>query len=154
MKKQRPDILILGIGNILMADDGVGVRVVERLRDHSLPETVELVDGGTAGADLIDILSDRQKAIVIDAIDIDAEPGSIHRFNGDTWMASAGRTLSLHEVGLAQALSMVRLINSAPRELVVYGIQIQTIETSLELSTPVAEAIVSVTQRILEEVHS
>ena len=68
MKKKRPiSTLILGIGNILLSDEGVGVRVIEHLKEHPLPKTVELVDGGTAGADLIDTLSDRQHVIIIDA---------------------------------------------------------------------------------------
>lgn len=154
MSQRRPEVLILGIGNILMGDDGIGVRVLERLREQSFPDTVELVDGGTAGADLVDILADRRKAIVIDAVDIRAEPGTVIQYSGDAWIEHARQTISLHEVGLSQAVSMVRLIGAAPRELVVFGIQILRMEPSLELSNPVAEAIGQVVRRILEEVQS
>lgn len=154
MSQRRPEILILGVGNILMGDDGVGVRVLERLRELSLPVTVEPVDGGTAGADLVDILADRRKAIVIDAVDVGAEPGSIHRYEVDAWIEHAQQVISLHQVGLGQALSMVRLIGAAPREWVVFGVQIQTVEPSLELSEPVAKSVDLLVRDVLKELNS
>jgi hydrogenase maturation protease len=150
----RPEILILGIGNILMSDDGIGVRVVERLREIPLPESVELVDGGTSGADLVDILADRKKAIIVDAVDVGAAPGTILRFDGDTWSEKGGQTLSLHEVGLSQTLSMVRILNAAPRELVIFGVQIRTLDHSLEMSKPVSEAIGPLVRLVLAELES
>jgi hydrogenase maturation protease len=153
MPGQRPDILVLGIGNILMADDGVGIRVIEGLRSMSLPAGVEVVDGGTSGADLVDILAERRKAIVIDAIDVGAVPGTVMRFAGDSWTEHASQAISLHEVGLGQAMSMVKLIGVAPQEMVVFGIQIQCLEPSLELSRPVKEAIGSVVQQVLTEIE-
>lgn len=154
MSGQRSEILILGIGNILMADDGVGIRVIERLRGIPLPAEVELVDGGTSGADLIDILAERRKAIVIDAIDVGAKPGTVIRYAGDSWSEHARQALSLHEVGLGQAMSMVKLIGVAPQEMVVFGIQVQRIEPSLELSAPVTEAVASLVRHILAEIES
>ena len=64
-----PPVLVLGIGNILLRDEGVGVRVIEALGSHKLPAGVERADGGTAGADLVDLLADRRKVIVVDAIE-------------------------------------------------------------------------------------
>jgi hydrogenase maturation protease len=154
MPGQRPEILILGIGNILMADDGVGIRVIERLRSRPLPAGVEVVDGGTSGADLVDILAERRKAIVIDAVDVGADPGTVMRFAGDAWTEHTRQVISLHEVGLGQALSMVKLLGVAPQEMVVFGIQIQCLEPSLELSRPVEEAIGLVVQQVLTELHS
>jgi len=153
MPGQRSEILILGIGNILMADDGVGIRVIEGLRSMSLPAGVEVVDGGTSGADLVDILAERRKAIVVDAIDVGAVPGTVMRFAGNSWTEHASHAISLHEVGLGQAISMVKLIGVAPQELVVFGIQIQSIEPSLDLSRPVEEAIGSVVQQVLAEIE-
>jgi hydrogenase maturation protease len=153
MPGQRPEILVLGIGNILMTDDGVGIRVIERLRSVPLPAGVEVVDGGTSGADLVDILAERRKAIAIDAIDVGAEPGTVMRLAGDSWTEHASQAVSLHEVGLGQAISMVKLIGVAPKEIVVFGIQIQCLEPSLELSQPVEEAIESVVQQVLAEIE-
>ncbi len=153
MPGQRSEILILGIGNILLADDGVGIRVIERLRGVPLPGGVEVVDGGTSGADLVDILAERRKAIVIDAIDVGAQPGTIMRFAGDSWTEHASHAISLHEVGLGQTMSMVKLLGVAPREIVVFGIQIQCLEPSLELSQPVEKAIGSVVQQVLAEIE-
>jgi hydrogenase maturation protease len=153
MPGQRSEILILGIGNILMADDGVGIRVIEGLRSMSLPAGVEVVDGGTSGADLVDILAERRKVIVIDAVDVGAKPGTVMRFAGNSWSEHASQAISLHEVGLGQAISMVKLIGVAPQELVVFGIQIQCIEPSLDLSRPVEETIGSVVQQVLAEIE-
>ena len=71
---ERRPILILGIGNILLRDEGVGVRVIETLQKQKLPDTIDLVDGGTSGADLIDILADRRKVIIVDAVDAGISP--------------------------------------------------------------------------------
>ncbi len=76
----RHPVLVLGIGNILLRDEGVGVRVIEKLQLMDLPDGVEVVDGGTAGADLLDVIAEREKVIVIDATDVNAEPGGIVRF--------------------------------------------------------------------------
>ena len=153
MPGQRSEILILGIGNILMADDGVGIRAIERLRGIPLPAGIEVVDGGTSGADLVDILAERRKVIVIDAIDVGAKPGTVIRYAGDSWSEHARQAISLHEVGLGQAMSMVKLIGVAPQEMVVFGIQIQCLEPSLELSRPVEEAIGLVVQQVLAELE-
>jgi len=80
MTHTRTPILVLGIGNILLRDEGIGVRVIEALGQQQLPAQVELVDGGTAGADLLDILSDRQVVIIVDAAVFDAPPGTLLKF--------------------------------------------------------------------------
>ena len=82
-ERSRRPILVLGIGNILLRDEGVGVRVIERMLKMRLPDNVELVDGGTAGADLLDVLAERKKVIVIDAVQADCEPGTVLKFTAD-----------------------------------------------------------------------
>ena len=78
--KRRCPILVLGIGNILLCDEGVGVRVIEALQTMELPATVEVFDGATAGVDLLDVLADRRKVIVIDAVQADGPCGAVFRF--------------------------------------------------------------------------
>ena len=144
--------LILGIGNILMRDDGVGVRVVEELARCELPEGVELLDGGTAGADLVDALADRPKVIVVDAIDAGAEPGAVYRFTDADLREGAAGPLSLHEFGLLETLRMAEQLGCAPGRVVILGIQPRTVAPGLELSPEIAAALPAVLRAVLEEV--
>ena len=98
--------LIIGIGNVLLRDEGVGVRAVESMSGIDLPDGVEVLDGGTAGIDLIDVIADRSKVIVIDAVRGTAAPGTIYCFTREALLDTTETTISLHEIGLAEALDM------------------------------------------------
>jgi hydrogenase maturation protease len=121
--ENRAPTLVLGIGNILLRDEGVGVRVIEAMREMALPSWVELVDGGTAGADLLDIIADRRKVIVIDAMDADAEPGTILRLEIGDLAGPENPDVSLHEIGLLETLAMTRHLGCSPQEVVVFGVK-------------------------------
>ncbi len=152
MHDNRPPTLIVGIGNILLADEGVGVRVVERLRSIPLPDTVELVDGGTAGADLIDILADRDKVIVIDAVDLGTTAGTLYRLTPEQIEASVD-SLSLHQLGLAETLKMVKLMKKPLGEVIIFAVQIGSIEPSLNLTPSVSAVVESLILQILMEIE-
>src|SRR4030042_7180736 len=92
------DILILGIGNLLLKDEGVGVHVVERLREIPLPENVEVLDGGTAGLDLVDFIGGRKKLIVIDAVNAGEKPGTIYRLTEENLDIKPKALTSFHEI--------------------------------------------------------
>lgn len=150
----RRPILILGIGNILLRDEGVGVRVIERLQEISLPDDVELVDGGTAGADLLDVLANRQKVIVIDAVEADCQPGTVLRFSADELTQPDGVGMSLHELGLGQALKMTKQLGCEPKEVVVFGIKPRDISCGLEISEEIAAAVPKVAELVLAEIKN
>ena len=143
--------LLLGIGNILLRDEGVGVRAIEAMRDVELPEDVELLDGGTSGVDLIDELADRRKVIVIDAMQADCKPGTILRFSAEDLMQERGGALSLHEVGLLETLMATRHLGCAPQDVVIFGIQPKEVSPGLELSKEVKEALPKVIELVLAE---
>ena len=146
--------LVLGIGNILMADDGVGARVVEELEklgDRSLPASVDLVEGGTSGLALVDLLEGRRKVIVIDAIIEGGEPGSIHRLAPEDLDERGSAAVSLHDFGLPDSLEMARQLGSAPTEVVIFGIVAKEICPRLELSPEVARAVPEAVKLVLEE---
>lgn len=149
MSPRRP-LVVLGIGNLLLSDDGVGVRVIEALEDVALPGDVELVDGGTAGADLIEVVADRQKVIVIDAMETGGPPGTVLRVPGAD-LCAEDTQLSLHEVGLVDALHMARRLGCEPGEVVVFGVQPERLELTLELSETVSGAIPDIVRRVREE---
>ena len=148
----RRPILVLGIGNILLRDEGVGVRVIEQMQEMRLPDDVELVDGGTAGADLLDVLADRKKVIVIDAVQADCEPGTVLRFTADDLVRPDGVGVSLHELGLGEALTMTRQLGCAPENVVVFGIKPKATACGLELSDEIAALIPNVIKLVLEEI--
>jgi hydrogenase maturation protease len=150
----RRPVLVLGIGNILLHDEGIGVYVVERMQKGGVPDYVEFLDGGTAGADLLDHICDRQKVIVVDAVDVDStnspqadiEPGTILRFTSDCLASNTGQSISLHEFGIADTLAMARRLNCAPHEVIIIGIKPKDITPGLGLS----EKIAGVVPRIIE----
>ena len=142
----RRPVLVLGIGNILLHDEGIGVYVVEQMQEGGVPDYVELLDGGTAGADLLDHICDRQKVIVVDAVDADIEPGTILRFTSDDLVSNESSSISLHEFGIADTLAMARQLNCSPQEVIVIGIKPKDISPGLGLS----EKIASVVPRIIE----
>jgi hydrogenase maturation protease len=148
----RRPILVLGIGNILLRDEGVGVRVIEQMQKIHLPDDVELVDGGTAGADLLDVLAERQKVIVIDAVQADCEPGSVLRFTVNDLVRPDGVGMSLHELGLGEALKMTRQLGCEPREVVVFGIKPKDIGCGLELSEEIAASVLRIVELVLAEI--
>lgn len=148
----RRPILILGIGNILLRDEGVGVRVIERMQEIPLPDDVELIDGGTAGADLLDVLADRSKVIVIDAIQADCEPGTVLRFTADDLTKPDRVGMSLHELGLGQALTMTKQLGCEPKEVVVFGIKPRDISCGLELSEEITASLPKVVELVLAEI--
>lgn len=143
--------LILGIGNILLRDEGIGVRVIEAMRDLTLPEGVEILDGGTSGADLIDEVADRPRLIVVDAIKAAVEPAAILRFSDKDLLERAEGPISLHEFGLVETLLAAKHLGCAPREVIIFGIQPNDISSGLELSSEVAAIVPKIAELVLKE---
>jgi hydrogenase maturation protease len=134
--------LVLGLGNILMRDEGVGVRAVERLAAcYDCPSEVTLLDGGTLGLDLLPYLEEADRLLVIDAVDLGAEPGTLARLAGEQVPAVLSVKVSPHQVGLADLLAAARLRGVFPEEVVLLGIQPEIIEVGLDLSPRVATQV-------------
>ena len=132
-------VLILGLGNILLGDEGLGVRAAERLAQRfELPVGVEVVDGGTSGLDLIDILAGRDHVIVLDAVDADAGPGSLVHLNESAIPIGWQTKQSHHQLGLGDVLAALALLELAPRAMTVIGLVPAEMEPGLELSPVVA----------------
>ncbi len=149
-------VLVLGVGNILLRDEGVGVRVVEELQRLGTPDSVELCDGATAGLDLLDVLAERRRVIVVDAMAANQEPGTVLRF-GSTDLDEGGLPPtqtgphSAHELGLAEALTVARQLGIAPGELVLYGVEPKEIDYGLELSPEIAAIVPALARQVLSE---
>ncbi len=153
MTKNRKPILILGIGNILLGDEGIGVHVIETLRHISLSEEVELVDGGTAGADIIDIIADREKIMIVDSMETDDEPGTIRIFSIDDFRPLNNLTVSLHSLGIVETICMTKLLGCAPREVIIFGIKPEKIHCCLELTEKISRKVPKIIELILSEIR-
>ena len=133
--------LVLGLGNILLRDEGVGVRVVEALAErYALPAEVEIVDGGTAGMDLLNTLAGCDHLLICDAVRTGGPPGSVVKLNGDQVPALFQTRCSPHQLGLSDLLATLTLTGEAPATVTLIGIIPADLGLGLELSDQAAEA--------------
>jgi hydrogenase maturation protease len=134
---------VIGIGNILLGDDGVGVQVARGLAArYTFPPHVEILDGGTLGLDLIAYVCETERLLVIDAAKTGAPPGTITVFRGGDVPAVMRSLLSAHEASLCDLLAALTLIGKMPEQFVTVGIEPQVIAPSLDLSPAVRSALV------------
>ncbi len=147
--------LILGVGNYLLSDDGLSVHVLEYLqKNHQLPEEIQVVDGGTCGLDLLQFLEGVHNLIIIDAVNMRKEPGTIIRLSGDDVPAYLSLKISPHDIGLPDLLATAKLRDLYPENIVVFGIQPASLELSLELTPLVAAQVEPLAAMIVDEVMS
>lgn len=134
-------ILVLGVGNILLTDEAIGVRVVEALAQRfHLPEEVEVLDGGTAGMELLDAMANRDHLIIADAIvSRKSEPGRVIILRDDEVPTLFCNKISPHQLGLADVLSALRFTGEFPAKLTLIGVTPASLEPHIGM-TPVVEA--------------
>lgn len=129
MSGRTTAVLVLGIGNVLWADEGFGVRAVEALHaEWVFPEGVRLIDGGTLGLELFDEVASARRLLVFDAIDRGLDPGTLAVLRGSDVRAWGARRLSPHQNGLHDVLALAVLHDSAPEAVTVIGVQPVTLE--------------------------
>lgn len=123
-------VLVLGIGNVLWADEGFGVRCIEVLtRDWSFPSHVKLLDGGTQGLYLLPFIEEASKLIVFDAIDYGLDPGTLHVTEGDEVPSFMGaKKMSLHQTGFQEVIAASKLMGYCPNEITLIGCQPEDLE--------------------------
>ena len=145
-------VAIVGVGNILLKDEGIGVKVVKELEDEfSFPSDVALIDGGTAGHHLINMISGFDVLIVVDAVQGGEPPGTIYRFTLDQIPFEVNTHLSVHQVGVLEALNQVKLLGKE-QKITFIGIEPQDISPwGMELTPVVAEKIPKLITLVLEE---
>ena len=148
----RKPNLILGLGNPLRGDDGVGCQVAEALAQQTLPPGVEVMDGGTPGVGLLHLLEGRRRVILVDAADMGRAPGSVVRFRPhEVRLGESAEGFSLHHSGVAEALALAEALRLDLPELVMFGVQPARIGWEQELSRPVQAAVASVVVAVTQE---
>lgn len=145
-------VLVLGVGNILLSDEGVGVHVIQKMQKAKLPEDVELIDGGTAGLNLLNYIEGREKLIVIDCLMAEDKPGSIYRFRLEDLTTPTEMITSLHQVGLREVLNILSQTSQIP-ETIIIGIVPKTTAVNMSLSAEVETVIPKVIELVLKEIE-
>lgn len=145
--------VVLGVGNILLSDEGFGVRVAEALSQRfRFPDAVEVLDGGTLGIELMRFLDGAQRLILIDAIH-GSEPGSFRIIQGDDVRLYFQEKVSLHEMGIQEVLASLVVMEKPIAEIVVIGVVPQSLEIGLDLTPLVASRIDEATDSVIRQLH-
>lgn len=146
-------ILVLGIGNILLKDEGIGVRVAERLKKMKLPPDVEVIDGGTGGLNLVYCIEGRKKVIVVDAVKAEAPPGTLFRFTDKDLGAKKGVMRSAHGIDFTDVVSVSNFFDTKPEEIVFLGVEPEDLSAGLELSPKMEEILPVLIGLVMKEIR-
>lgn len=145
-------VIILGIGNLLLKDDGIGVHLIEHLKELDIESTynVELIDGGTCIPNLLDVFMTNGRIIVLDSIKGGHAPGTIYKLTPEELGTCIKETTSLHDVQVLDIMRDAGLLGFEP-EVVIIGVEPEEITFDLELSPIIKETIPQITNIIEEE---
>jgi hydrogenase maturation protease len=154
MTKDR--IVVLGVGNILLRDEGVGVRVIEKLQSqYSLPENVRVVDGGTQGLWLLSTIQEADHLIVVDAVLGGDEPGTIYRLTRNDLPKGLRAKQSAHDSDLVEALNLCAILEEEPKSVVVVGIEPADIQPfGVDLTEKVAAKLDELVSLVVDELKA
>jgi hydrogenase maturation protease len=153
--EHAPSFVVLGVGNILKQDDGVGVRVVQSLiQTYDLPSQVRLIEAGIAGLGLLSDLEGAENLLIIDAVDGRGSPGTIYRLTPEDLPKSSGSFLSAHAIGLPEVLATLQLLGNRPRTRII-GIQpLEVGKMGNELTPPLRKVIPLAVAAVIEELQA
>lgn len=148
-------IIVLGVGNLILSDEGVGVRAVEELeRRFSFPEYVELIDGGTSGMEVMGNLSHADHVLILDAVKTGAPPATLVRLSGDEVPKFFSLKMSPHQVSLSDVLATLEFAGESPGSVTVLGVVPVSLDNSLELTPRVAAKLPQLVAMAVEELRS
>lgn len=144
--------LILGVGNVLLGDEGIGIRVVEELQhNYAFADDVEILDGGTAGIELLRYIENRDLLIIIDAMAADQAPGTVFKVEGEDVPKRFMTKISPHQIGLSDLLAAGVLSESIPKNIVLFGVEPENLQTGIYLSDSVTKSIDKLVSAIIDE---
>ncbi len=147
-------IVVLGVGNTLLSDEGVGVRAAEKLqRDFVLPAGVEIIDGGTTGMEMLEDLACAGHIIIVDAVRSGNAPASIVRLAGEQVPVFFRTKLSPHQIGLSDVLATLELTGEQPGGVTVIGVEPVSLETAMALSPQVEALLPEVVSLVVAELR-
>jgi hydrogenase maturation protease len=148
-------LLVLGLGNVLLEDDGVGSAAVALLLDRfEAPAGVRVLDGGTLGLSLLPYLDEAETVILVDAVRADARPGSVIRLDGDDVAPAVATRLSPHQVGVSDLLDGARWLDRYPSRVLLLGLIPQSMNLAVGLSPLVRASLSELVDRIVDEAQA
>jgi hydrogenase maturation protease len=151
----RKKTVVLGVGNLLFSDEGVGVHVVNKLMEMALPPEVEVIDGAVGGLGLMNVVMGADRLIVIDAVKGGGPPGSIYRLGAEDLTTYPDvYKMSVHEIGVLEVIRLSGLMGHTPKTTVI-GVEPKSLETGMELSPEIQSKVPRIIELILDELkHS
>jgi len=152
-KSVPPKTLVLGVGNLLLSDEGVGVHVARELMEMKLPPGVSVVEGGTGGLSLLPLIQGAERLIVIEAVKGEEAPGTVYRFDMDEIRdRGCGLITSVHSLGIREVLDLSALTGKE-RHATVIGIEPKSMEIGIELSDEVKAKMPLILHMVLQELQ-
>ena len=145
-------VVVLGVGNVLMSDEGVGPHAVEAFAEgYSATADVMLIDGGTSAMELLDDMAGAGLLVIMDAVASGAAPGTLIRLEGEAVPKFFTRKLSPHQVGIADVMATLALTGESPKETIILGVEPGEMSMGMELSAPVAAAVPRLLAQVVDE---
>jgi hydrogenase maturation protease len=153
LRNQYKHILILGVGNLLLSDEGIGVHIAQKMMQMDLPPEVQVIEGGTDGFGLVNVILEADRMILIDAVKGGGQPGSIYRFDLEDCPPYPDLfKTSVHQISILEVINLSSLIGSTPQTTII-GVEPACIEMGMQLSPQIEAKIPKVIQMIQEEVE-
>jgi len=148
-------VLVLGLGNVVLGDDGLGPAAIARIeRDYRIPPDVRIVDGGTLGLSLLGLIAESERVILVDAVRADAPPGTLVRLDAADVTDAVWNRVSPHQVGVADLLEAARLIDCHPSSVTLLGLVPEVIDLAVVRSSAVDNRLDELVAAIVGEVQS
>lgn len=148
-------VVVLGVGNILLMDEGVGVRVVEKLEaEYALPEGVVVIDAGTSAMEILEDLENLDLLLIVDAVFAHQEPAALVKLQGNDVPAFFQRNMSPHQVGLSDVLAALEFNDRQPKKTVICGIKPVSMQLGMELTPEVAAQVPALLDMVLGELRA
>lgn len=154
MTDDKKPILILGLGNLLLKDEGIGVHVVQQMQDMTLPENVEIMDGGTMGLDLVYYIEGRKRVIVIDTVQAGHPPGTLYRFTEKSIVYSQNVFRTAHGIDFTDVIRLLQSAGTKPEEIIFIGVEPEDMNEGIDLSPKIAGKIPKIMELVLKEIEA
>jgi hydrogenase maturation protease len=152
---QRMKVVVLGVGNTLLTDEGVGVRAIEKLEaDYVLPPDVTVIDGGTSAMEILEDLENLDALVIADAVFAHQDPGTLVKLEGDAVPAFFKRNMSPHQVGLSDVLAALQFNDRDPKKTVICGIKPVSMQLGMELTPEVQAQLPALVDMVVGELRA
>lgn len=144
--------LVIGCGNLLLSDEGLGIHLIEYLKQQTLPEDIELIDGGTAGFELIDFIRSAEKVVIVDAVKAGGRPGQIYRFGPEDFETDNRPQTSVHGISLKDVFASAEKLGNLP-VIKIIGAEPAEIKEGTELSAEIKQILPKLAEVVIAEIR-